>query len=361
MILRFVPYIGALISAVFPLILAAAVGSGWEMLGLTAALFAVLELLTGQVIEPLIYGHSTGLSPVAIIVSASFWTWLWGPVGLVLATPLTICLVIVGRHVDRLQFLDIILGDQPPLTPPQLVYQRMLAGDPFEAAEQARTFLKSAPLEDYYDTILLGGLRLAADDHRLGRLDDERLNRILATVEELAQDLDAHEDVEEVDIKSNGDGNLNALVASEQVGEQPNPVPQKWKSPGAIRCIPGSSRLDEVWSACSCSNTQASRFWRHRGKVPFPVDVSFLLFRSVQDVNGVFVLRRAAIKCQGSIRCAASQQKATRLPHHASAAWSSNDRDIGNHDFGCCRRNIQHYFKGRDHQCPGLHRSGSLQ
>ena len=178
MILRFVPYIGALISAVFPLILSAAVGSGWEMLGETAALFAILELLAGQVIEPLIYGHSTGLSPVAIIVSASFWTWLWGPVGLVLATPLTVCLVVVGRHVDRLQFLDIMLGDQPPLSPPQLVYQRMLAGDPIEAAEQARAFLKDASLGDYYDSILLSGLRLAAADNRLGHLDDERLDRI---------------------------------------------------------------------------------------------------------------------------------------------------------------------------------------
>ena len=103
MILRFVPYIGALISAVFPLILAAAVGSGWEMLVLTAALFAFSELLAGQVLEPLIFGHSSGLSPVAIILSASFWTWLWGPVGLVLATPLTVCLVVIGRHVDRTQ------------------------------------------------------------------------------------------------------------------------------------------------------------------------------------------------------------------------------------------------------------------
>jgi predicted PurR-regulated permease PerM len=161
MILRFVPYIGAPISAIIPLILAAAVGSGWEMLLFTAALFGILELLAGQVIEPLVYGHSTGLSPVAIVVSASFWTWLWGPVGLVLATPLTICLVVVGRHVDRLQFLDIMLGDQPALTPPQLVYQRMLAGDPIEAAEQARTFLKEASLEDYHDTIMLNGLKLA--------------------------------------------------------------------------------------------------------------------------------------------------------------------------------------------------------
>ena len=124
MILRFVPYIGAFISAIFPLILAAAVGSGWEMLLLTIVLFVVLELLASQVLEPVIFGHSSGLSPVAIIVSASFWTWLWGPVGLVLATPLTICLVVVGRHVDRLQFLDIMLGNQPALTPSQLVYQK---------------------------------------------------------------------------------------------------------------------------------------------------------------------------------------------------------------------------------------------
>ena len=120
MILRFVPYIGALISAIFPLILAAAVGSGWEMLVLTALLFAGLELLAGQVIEPLIYGHSSGLSPVAIILSASFWTWLWGPVGLVMATPLTVCLVVAGRHVERLKFLEIMLGDRPPLKPAQL-------------------------------------------------------------------------------------------------------------------------------------------------------------------------------------------------------------------------------------------------
>src|ERR1700742_162420 len=162
MIMRFVPYIGAFISAIFPLILAAAVGSGWEMLLLTMVLFVVLELLAGQVLESIIFGHSSGLSPVAISVAASFWTWLWGPVGLVLATPLAICLVVVGRHVDRLQFLDIMLGDQPALTPSQLIYQRLLAGDPVEAAEQARAYLKTAPLEDYYDSVLTDGLGLAA-------------------------------------------------------------------------------------------------------------------------------------------------------------------------------------------------------
>src|SRR5215469_12184976 len=161
MILRFVPYIGALISAIFPLILAAAVGPGWEMLLLTALLFVTLEFLAGQVLERLIYGHSAGLSPVAVILSASFWTWLWGPVGLVIATPLTVCLVVLGRHVERLKFLDIKLGDRPPLSPAQLVYQRMLAGDPLEAIEQAHEFLKGSSLEEYCDMILLGGLRLA--------------------------------------------------------------------------------------------------------------------------------------------------------------------------------------------------------
>jgi len=243
-ILRFVPYIGAPISAIIPLILAAAVGSGWEMLLFTAALFGILELLAGQVIEPLVYGHSTGLSPVAIVVSASFWTWLWGPVGLVLATPLPICLVVVGRHVDRLQFLDIMLGDQPALTPPQLVYQRMLAGDPIEAAEQARTFLKEASLEDYHDTIMLNGLKLAASDDRLGNLDDERLDRVLATVTELTNDLDAHDDVA-IDVKSvRQESSFRTLSTVEK--EMVVAIPEAWKTPQSILCIPGLGKLDEA-------------------------------------------------------------------------------------------------------------------
>jgi predicted PurR-regulated permease PerM len=246
MIMRFVPYIGALISAVFPVIIAAAVGSGWEMLLLTVALFAVLELIAGQVIEPLVYGHSTGLSPVAIIVSASFWTWLWGPVGLVLATPLTVCLVVVGRHVDRLQFLDILLGDQPALTPPQLLYQRMLAGDPVEAVEQARAFLKDASLEDYDDTIMLNGLRLAAADHRLGHLDEERLDRILSTVAELTSDLDPHEDVTSNVEPDGGGGGLGSLAAIEQAGKAVTSIPAEWKLPRSVLCIPGSNKLDEA-------------------------------------------------------------------------------------------------------------------
>jgi hypothetical protein len=215
------------------------------MLLLTIVLFVVLELLASQVLEPVIFGHSSGLSPVAIIVAASFWTWLWGPVGLVLATPLTICLVVVGRHVDRLQFLDIMLGDQPALTPSQLIYQRMLAGDPIEAAEQAREYLKAASLEDYYDSVLTGGLGLAAADNRLGHLDAERLDRITATVRELVDDLDGHEDVQVVEAPSSNTSPLATLVDAES-DEDETRIPRVWQAPRAILCIPGFSKLDEA-------------------------------------------------------------------------------------------------------------------
>ena len=134
-VLRFVPYIGAVIAAAFPLALAVAVDPTWTMLLWTVALFLVVEPVVGHVIEPMVYGHSTGLFPVAVVASATFWTGLWGPIGLVLATPLTVCLVVLGRHVERLEFLDVMFGDRPALSPPEIFYQRMLAGDPTEASE----------------------------------------------------------------------------------------------------------------------------------------------------------------------------------------------------------------------------------
>ena len=179
-ILRFVPYIGAVIAALFPLALAAAVDPGWSMLMWTAALFLVVEPIVGHVIEPMVYGHSAGLSPVAVVVSATFWTALWGPVGLVLATPLTICLVVLGRHVERLAFLDVMFGDRPALSPPEIFYQRMLAGDPAEAVDQAEEFLKEKPLSAYYDEVALKGLKLAQNDVARGSLDDSRLEKIKA-------------------------------------------------------------------------------------------------------------------------------------------------------------------------------------
>ena len=189
MILRFVPYIGPALAAILPLTLAAAVGNGWSMLFSTAALFAVVEPLTGNFLEPLIVGHHAGLSPVAIVTAAAFWTWLWGPLGLILSTPMTVCLVVVARHVERLKFIDVLLGDEPALTPQQANYQRMLAADPVEIISHAAKYLKEKTLIEYYDEILLGALKLAEQDAKQGRLDDDRLNNIKQTVAEVVEEL----------------------------------------------------------------------------------------------------------------------------------------------------------------------------
>lgn len=193
-ILRFVPYVGTLVAAVFPLALAVAVDPGWTMLLWAAALFFILEPVAAHMIEPHLYGHSTGLSPLAVVLSATFWTALWGPIGLVLATPLTICLVVMGRHVESLQFLDVMFGNRPPLSPPEIFYQRMLAGDPAEAVDNAEEFLKERPLSAYYDEVALKGLKLAQNDIDRKILDAVHLERISLAVNELVEEFDDHED-----------------------------------------------------------------------------------------------------------------------------------------------------------------------
>ena len=145
MLMRFVPYVGSYVSAAVPLLLAAAIDPGWSLVLWTAALFLVGELAMGQIVEPLAYGRSSGLSPLAVIVAAIFWGWLWGPIGLILAMPLTLCLVVLGRHVDRLEFLDVLFGDRPALTPVESFYQRMLAGDVPETLDNAEQL--SMPVE----------------------------------------------------------------------------------------------------------------------------------------------------------------------------------------------------------------------
>lgn len=193
-VLRFVPYIGSAISAAFPLALAAAVDPGWSMLAWTLALFLGVGPVVSQVVEPLVYGQSTGLSPVAIVVSATFWTALWGPIGLVLATPLTVCLVVLGRHVERLEFLDVIFGDRPALSPSEMFYQRMLAGDPTEAAGKAEEFLKEKSLSSYFDEVALKGLLLAQADAKRNALDQNRMIKIREAVTEFAHDLSTQDD-----------------------------------------------------------------------------------------------------------------------------------------------------------------------
>ena len=246
-VLRFVPYIGAFIAAAFPLALSVAVDPGWTMLLMTVALFIIIEPIVGHVIEPLLYGRSTGLSPVAIVAAATFWTWLWGPVGLVLATPLTVCLVVLGRHVERLTFLDIMLGDRPPLTGPELFYQRALAGDPPEVAENAADFLKEHSLVCYLDDVALAGLRLAHNDFKSGKLDATRQARISGTVAEVMEDVSSMEekaqsDKHDVDPLTDNEAGAKALLpvlASEDRKED-------WKGEAAIICVGARTPMDQA-------------------------------------------------------------------------------------------------------------------
>ena len=253
-VLRFVPYIGAIIAAAFPLALAAAVDPGWSMLLWTVALFVVVEPVVGHVIEPTVYGRSTGLSPVAVVVSATFWTALWGPIGLVLATPLTVCLVVLGRHVDRLEFLDVMFGDQPALSPPEIFYQRMLAGDPAEAAEKAEEFLKERSLSSYYDEVALKGLQLAQADVERGALNQERQTTIRDAVSEFASDLSDQEDRPPPKTSSTIDAEASSAVESteDNAAYENLPIvskeqlPPEWQGEHPVLCLAGRNLIDEA-------------------------------------------------------------------------------------------------------------------
>ena len=253
-VLRFVPYIGAAIAAAFPLVLAVAVDPTWSMLLWTLALFLIVEPIVGHVIEPMVYGHSTGLSPVAVVASATFWTALWGPIGLVLATPLTVCLVVLGRHVERLEFLDVMFGDRPALSPPEIFYQRMLAGDPTEASEKAEEFLKERSLTSYYDEVALKGLQLAQADAERGALDHERLTKISDAVSEFANNIADQDDRPLPKVNSTTDAEATSAV--ETVAENApyenlpvlskNDLPPEWQGEHPVLCVAGRSLIDQA-------------------------------------------------------------------------------------------------------------------
>ena len=193
-VLRFVPFIGPIIAAAFPLALSIAVDPGWTMLLWTAALFILLELISGNIVEPWLYGASTGLSAIAILAAAIFWTWLWGPVGLLLSTPLTVCLVVLGRHAPQFGFLNVLLGSEPVLEPAESLYQRLLAGDPDEATERAEEYLRTHSILAYYEEVAIPALSMFEHDRARGVLTDERRALVAAAALTLVDNLSEHED-----------------------------------------------------------------------------------------------------------------------------------------------------------------------
>jgi len=237
-VLRFVPYIGPVIAAALPLFLAFAVAPGWSLLVWTGALFIVLELLSNNVVEPLLYGSRTGLSPLAIIVSAIFWTWLWGPAGLVMSTPLTVCLVVLGRHVPQFEFLEILLGNEPVLDPKERLYQRLLAGDPEEATDIAEEMLEEKYLVEFYDTVAVPALLLAERDRARGALTNTQAVQLADSAGTLVANL------EEIAGEEEGEDEDRAAEAADQDEADGYDLPLG--EGRSVLCIGGRSELDDV-------------------------------------------------------------------------------------------------------------------
>jgi predicted PurR-regulated permease PerM/methylmalonyl-CoA mutase cobalamin-binding subunit len=239
-VLRFIPYIGPWIAAAMPISLAMAISTGWTAPALTIALFVVLELISNNVMEPWLYGKKTGVSAVAVLVAAVFWMWLWGPVGLLLATPLTVCLLVVGKHIPHLSFLNTLLGTDPVFEPKNRIYQRLLAGDQEEATDLLDEYLEHQPLAEVYDTVLIPALALAETHWQLGELNDAKHKFIMQSLKEMLQDR----------------GERRQEIQARQEGDQPTPAPEadedfplaaRTDSPRlCILCLPARSDADEV-------------------------------------------------------------------------------------------------------------------
>jgi predicted PurR-regulated permease PerM len=244
-ILRFVPYIGAFLAALPPLMLAIGAEPGWSFAIQTAALFLAAEPVMGYVVEPLVYGHSTGLSPLAVIVAAIFWTWLWGPIGLLMSTPMTLCLVVLGRHVPQLEFIDVLLGDRPALSPVESFYQRMLAGDVHEVNDQAELLLKDRPLSSYYDEVVVPGLRLALVDRRRGALTRSALEAIVDSTRELVDSLADHDDAETQEAAAEP---APPSLAEQKLPSEPPPEPPA-RTGVPVLCVPGIGIADPALAA----------------------------------------------------------------------------------------------------------------
>lgn len=186
---RFVPYVGPVVGGVLPALMSLAVFPGWGRPIAVGAFIVVLELISNNLVEPLVYGKRTGISPVAVVVSAVFWAWMWGGLGLLLSVPLTVSLVSLGRHVPGLRFLAVLFGDEPTLEPKVRIYQRLLSGQQEQAAEVLeKDVLDGKPLAAVFDATLLGVLRMAQSDLRRGKLEPEEAARLFASVREIAED-----------------------------------------------------------------------------------------------------------------------------------------------------------------------------
>ena len=229
--LRFVPYVGTAVAAVFPMVMALAVFPGWFQVSVTFLLFMLLEVVIANLVEPWLYGAHVGVSSLAILVAAIFWGMLWGPLGLILSTPLTVCLILVGRYIPQLSFLEILLGDEPVLSPQEHLYQRLLALDDGEARDVVDKYLRKNPIGSLYDAVLIPALSMAEKDRYRNVLDEARSKFIYQSTRELI------EEAGEV-----------AQSAPSPDGEPSPPIAETLRPSARPRivCIPARDEADEI-------------------------------------------------------------------------------------------------------------------
>ena len=274
--LRFIPYIGAWIAASFPILLSLAVYPGFGVFVAVLVLLVGIELITNNVMEPLLYSSSTGLSTMAILIAAVFWTWLWGPVGLLLSTPLTVCVVVLGKHVTRLKFLDVLLGDQAALPPAVSFYQRLLASDRIDAISVAKLVAKERGAERVADEVLIPTMLMAKRDRKNNDLSAENENKLLDELKlvlpELRTDgpkiedggtlrvlgVPAHQRSEELVLEMLGDVNRAAVGAGRCTVH----------SPAAV----GNRKADPARSAGRAVHRRHAARRHGAGAIPLPTD-----------------------------------------------------------------------------------------
>jgi predicted PurR-regulated permease PerM len=238
-VLRFIPYIGPALATALPTFLALAVSPHWRVPILTLSLFVGLELLLNNVMEPLLYGAHTGVSSIALIVAAVFWTWLWGPLGLVLATPLTVCLVVLGRHVPRLSFLSVVLSDEEALTPAEDCYHRLIAPGEHGELELVESYLKANSLTALYDSVFIPVLTAAETDARAELLDIAQLSNVEQTMRDIIEDLGTRPAVP----------SRASLEKASSAGDEEAPSLPDLAPDCRVYCLPARADRDELAGA----------------------------------------------------------------------------------------------------------------
>jgi predicted PurR-regulated permease PerM len=244
-LLRIVPYVGSLVAALLPLLLSLAVFDSWKPPLLVFVLFATLELVTGNFIEPWLYGAHTGISSLALLLTTVFWTVLWGPAGLILSTPLTVCVVVLGRHAPQFSFLHVLLGDEPVLAAEAQIYQRLLAMDDLQARVVADLYLAENSLVQLYDSVLIPALTMAEQDRHKGALDKAREEFLFLSIKEM-------------------------LAEFSEKTLKVEPAERNPASGGRVICLPASDEADEITAAMLAQLLEQAGY----ATLAFPLDSS---------------------------------------------------------------------------------------